>query len=62
MPSWSIHLKIAKEVNKKYNIEPNAFLFGFQGGWDAQAYSEGDEGFCRVCENASVRGTCTASH
>ena len=28
MPSWSIHLKIAKELNNKYNLEPNSFLFG----------------------------------
>ena len=28
MPSWSIHLKIAKELNKKYNFEKNSFLFG----------------------------------
>ncbi len=28
MPSWSIHLKIAKELNKKYHFDEEPFYFG----------------------------------
>ena len=28
MPSWSVHLKIAKELNKKMNLDSDKFLFG----------------------------------
>lgn len=28
MPSWSIHLKIGKELNKKLNIDNDRFMFG----------------------------------
>lgn len=28
MPSWSIHLKIGKELNKKLKIDENKFMFG----------------------------------
>ena len=28
MPSWSIHLKIGKELNKKLNINNDSFMFG----------------------------------
>ena len=28
MPSWNIHFKIGKELNKKLNIDQDAFLFG----------------------------------
>lgn len=28
MPSWNIHLAVAKKVNKKYNLEKNSFYLG----------------------------------
>lgn len=28
MPSWSIHLKIGKELNKKLNLDKDLFMFG----------------------------------
>ena len=28
MPSWSIHLKVGKELNKKLNIDNDLFMFG----------------------------------
>lgn len=28
MPSWSIHLKVGKELNKKLNLDNDKFLFG----------------------------------
>ena len=28
MPSWNIHLAVAKQVNKKYKLEKNSFYLG----------------------------------
>ena len=28
MPSWGIHLKLAKKINKKLNLDNDLFTFG----------------------------------